>query len=306
MLIKLSSGDIGIGRPTDFAIYSSGGKLLLQMGHVIDSEELLARLYLIGHREGAAASAMAGIRPANEPTPADDRNRNQLLFSTVHLDANQTGEISIASRKGLSLPNLRQRVEFFHLSFEGGTDVLRMELAGVIPDEALIARHTGKDAPPLATGMIYEARLFTGSRVFKFDTRLLPESSGPLGCHFLKYPEVVSQSIVRRHHRVPVSIVGKLHTSEYQRPPVDVLVENMSSIGAGISAGEDVLSVGQSARLAMKFSIDSRTRLVAVVVEVRNRRQEGNRFRFGLEFVQMTDEIRRDIKDFVLERIAAT
>jgi hypothetical protein len=64
--------------------------------------------------------------------------------------------------------------------------------------------------------------------------------------------------------------------------------------------------VGQSARLAMNLSVDSRTRPVAVVVEVRNRRQEGDRFMYGLEIVQVSDEVQRDIKDFVLEIVAAT
>ncbi|WP_206997755.1 PilZ domain-containing protein [Trinickia mobilis] len=306
MLIKLSAGDIRLGKPIDFAVYSGDGKLLLQQGYVVDSEGLLERLYRLGHREGTAARARTGIPSTIEPSPTGDTDRNQLLFGTVNLDRSQPDENPTTSKKSPSLPNLRQKVEFFHLTRDGGTDALRMELAGVIPDEALIARHTRQDAPALATGMVYEARLFTGSRVFKFATRLLPESSGPLGCHFLKYPEVVSQAIVRRQHRVPTSIIGQLHTNEYQRPATDVLVENVSSIGVGISAEQDFLIVGQSARLAMNLSIDSRTRHVEVVVEVRNRRQEGGCFKYGLQIVQVPDEGRRDIKDFVLESVAAT
>lgn len=39
-------------------------------------------------------------------------------------------------------------------------------------------------------------------------------------------------------------------------------------------------------------------------VEVRNRRQEGARFVYGLEFSRIPEETRRDIKDFVLETLA--
>jgi hypothetical protein len=219
----------------------------------------------------------------------------------------QTGERESAppaAKKSPSLPDLRSKIEFFHLTQDGGADALRMELAGVIPEQAIIARHTSQDAPSLAPGMVYEARLFTGARIFKFATRLLPEGHGPLGCQFLEYPAVVSQAIVRRHQRVPTSIVGKLHTNEYQRPATDVLVENLSAIGVGLSAADDCLTVGQSARLAMDLSIDGRTRHVAVVVQVRNRREDGDRFRYGLEMVQVPDDARRDIKDFMLERVA--
>ncbi|PXW23128.1 PilZ domain-containing protein [Paraburkholderia caballeronis] len=308
MLIKLSSGDVGLGEPTDFAVYSSDGKLLLQKGYVVDSPWLLDRLYRLGHRENVPAqfAASSGASAAMEPASAGAADKSALLFGAAAADHGEAGESAVAARKGPTLPNLRQKVEFFHLTQAGSTDALRMELAGVIPDEALIARHTRQDAPTLTTGMVYEARLFTGSRVFRFNTRLLPESAGPLGCHFLKYPEVVSQAIVRRHHRVPTSIIGKLQTHEYQRPTADVLIENMSSVGFGISTEDDFLIVGQSAQLAMSLSVDSRTRPVAVVVEVRNRRQDGDRFRYGLEIVQVSDDARREIKDFVLESVASS
>ncbi|SDD90368.1 PilZ domain-containing protein [Paraburkholderia lycopersici] len=183
-----------------------------------------------------------------------------------------------------------------------------MDLAGVIPGEALIARGTGHEAPALVSEMVYDARLFTGTRFFRFSTRLLGEGSGPLGCHYLSYPEVVAQAIVRRHHRVQTAITGKIRTNEYLRLPVAVNVENLSAFGAGISAGEDILAVGQSARLAMNLptgTSDGANRAIAVVVKVRNCRQEGIRFRYGLEFEQASDEVRREIKDYVLACVAA-
>jgi c-di-GMP-binding flagellar brake protein YcgR len=39
-------------------------------------------------------------------------------------------------------------------------------------------------------------------------------------------------------------------------------------------------------------------------VQVRNRREEGDRVAYGLEFVRMSDEFRRDIRDFVLASLA--
>lgn len=302
MLTKLLTGEIAVGKPTDFAVYNCDGKLLLQQGHLIDSEGLLQRLYRMGFRDDSTGEATSRTPSHKESVPADVK---QLLFSAVKLDSSQT-ESSTTSRKSPSLPNFRQQVEFFHLMSEGAPDAIRMELAGVVPDEALIARHTKQDAPALATGMVYEARLFCGSRVFKFATRLLPESYGPLGCQFLEYPEVISQAIVRRHHRVLTSFIGKLQTNEYQRPPTNVMVENMSSIGFGISVEEDFLTVGQSARLTMNLPTENRMRPVVVVVEVRNRRQEGDHFKYGLEIVNAAEEVKRDIKDYVLETVAAS
>ncbi|WP_180970392.1 PilZ domain-containing protein [Burkholderia sp. WAC0059] len=304
MLIKLSTGDVGLGQPTDFAVYSNDGKLLLQKGHVIDSEGLLQQLYRLGYRKDTEAGG-GGAAHAHAHAYPGGADPNALLFGTAHLDPVQPDKTPAAPKKTATLPNLQEKVEFFHLTRAGSADALRMELAGVIPDAALIARHARPDAPMLAAGTVYEARLFTGSRVFKFSTALLPDSAGPLGCYFLRYPESVSHAVVRKHHRVSTSIAGKLRTNEYQRPIVDVVVEDMSSVGVGISTGEDCLSVGQNAHLAMNLPIDNRHRLVSVVVEVRNRRQEGDLFKYGLEIVQLSDEVRRDIKDFVLESVAA-
>ena len=308
MLTKISSGDIGLDRPTDFAIYSIDGKLLLQKGHVITSEGLLERLYRLGHREGQANANRPGARPVSQSkptrTPVEDKTR--LLFGTAHLPETGPSAASLLlPGKTVSLPNLAQKVEFFHLTPEGGTEALRVELTGVIPDQALIVRLSGAEQAVFKEGLAYEARLFTGSRLFKFSTKLLPDSVGPFGCYFLQYPETVAQASVRKHHRVATSFVGKLYSGEYQRPVADVVVENVSSTGVGVAATDDLLTVGQSARLSMTLSIDSRLRPVTVFVEVRNRRQVGERFIYGLEFVRMPDEVRREIKDFVLDSMAA-
>lgn len=306
MLIKLSSGDIGLDKPIDFAVYSIDGKLLLQKGHVIDSEGLLERLYRLGHREGPAVAARGGARHTSKSSTshAGTDERNQLLFGTAQVPDTHAPISPFLNNKNPSLPNLGQKVEFFHLVPEGGNEPLRVDLTGVIAQEALIVRCMNDGAAVLQPNITYEARLFTGSKMFKFTTRMLPEA-GPFGCYFLEYPESVAQAGVRKHHRVATSFVGKLHSGEYQRAVAEVTVENVSSTGAGVSTAEDLLTVGQNARLAMNLSIDSRSRPVVVYVEVRNRRQIGDRFTYGLEFVRMTDEIRRDIKDFVLDSVAS-
>jgi hypothetical protein len=306
MLIKISSGDIGLDKPTDFAVYSIDGKLLLQKGHVITSEGLLERLYRLGHREGPAAATRAGSRNAagRTQTPTQEES-NQLLFGTAHLPENHSTGHMLLPNKSPVLPDLAQKVEFFHLTPEGGKEPLRVELTGVITGTALIVRCTGNPLPVLEAGVTYEARLFTGSRLFKFNTQLLPDSAAPFGCYFLHFPETVAQATVRKHHRVATSFGGKLHSGEYQRPVADVVVENVSSTGAGVSTKEDLLLVGQNARLTMNLTIENRVRPVSVFVEVRNRRPEGDSFKYGVEFVRMPDEVRRDIKDFVLDSMAA-
>jgi hypothetical protein len=177
MLIKLSSGDIGLDRPIDFAVYSIDGKLLLQKGHVIDSEGLLERLYRLGHREGPAVTTRAGVRPSSKTLTSGGSadERSQLLFGTVHVPDTPHAPVNpFLNNKNAALPNLGQKVEFFHLVPEGRSEPLRVDLTGVIAREALIVRCLNDSAAVLKSNVTYEARLFTGSKMFKFTTRLLP------------------------------------------------------------------------------------------------------------------------------------
>ena len=104
--------------------------------------------------------------------------------------------------------------------------------------------------------------------------------------------------------RVTTSFPAKLQSGEYQRASVDVTVSNISLIGAGGSSSVDFLTVGQSARLSMNLSVAQRVRPVEVYVEVRNRREKDGGFFYGLEFVRVSDEVRLEIKDFVLDSLA--
>lgn len=292
MLIKLASGDLRLDRPIDFAIYNVDGTLLLQKGQVVTSDMLLQRLYRLGYRRNAARAGKFGLKPVH--VPHGEKPTSLPLMP---------GFADIASR--LALPNLTQKVEFFHLTAADAKDTLRVELVGVIPGQALIVQcEAGERAPALAAGVSYEARLFTGSRLFKFSTALLPGAAGPFGCLFLRYPAAVAQALVRKHQRVTTAFPGELSSGEYQRAAVEVMVENVSTTGAGVSAKEDFLIVGKSARLTVNLVIEHRVRPITVFVEVRNRRQDGERFVYGLEFSRMPEETRRDIKDFVLESLA--
>ena len=232
--------------------------------------------------------------------------KQDLLFGNPHSSGDAaSGALQFPARTAAS-PNLGQTVEFFGLTPQNGQGDLRLELIGVVPDKALIVRPLGGDAgTALTLGKPYDGRLFTGSRLYKFSTELISETAGPFGCVFLKYPDTLAHAPVRKHQRVATAFPGKLMSGEYQRPIAEVVVENISSTGAGVAADENLLMVGQNARLFMYLTIDCKIRPVTVFVEVRNRRQDGDKFRYGLEFVRVPDEVRREIKDFVLDRLGA-
>ena len=300
MLIKLASGDLRLDKPIDFAIYNADGTLLLQKGQVVTSDILLQRLYRLGYRSHTVRTGKFGLKPVH--VPVEEKNPALSMSAEVQDDA-ASEPVEEAAIKLSALPDLSQKVEFFHLMTPDTKDALRVELVGVIPGQALIVQ-CADDADALAAGVSYEARLFAGARLFRFQTTLLMEAVGPLGCYFLRYPEAVAQAHVRKYQRVATAFAGELSSGEYQRAAVDVRVENVSPTGAGVSAKEDFLLVGKSARLTVNLTIDNRERPITVSVEVRNRRQEGARFVYGLEFSRMPEETRRDIKDFVLETLA--
>jgi hypothetical protein len=306
--MKIARRDIALDRATDFPIYSLDGKLLLQKGQIVSSENLLERLYRLGHRQGEAPPLHKSTSGLAE-TPSDHKTNTQpqRLFGIAGVGNISSQAAPPVAEKPAALPNLQQKIEFFQLTPVGVVEAVPVELVGIIQDKAVIVRGFGEEkALALVAGTRYEARLFTGARLFKFSTQVLPDGVGPFGCFYFEYPASVAQAAVRKHQRISTSFQGKLQSGEYNRPAVDVTVDNISSIGAGVSATEDFLVVGQSARLSMNLAFDHRVRPVTALVEVRNRREEADRISYGLEFVRMPEEVRREIKDFVLHSVAMT
>ncbi|SAL33329.1 PilZ domain protein [Caballeronia udeis] len=303
--MKITRRDIALDRETDFPIYSLDGQLLLQKGQIVSSESLLERLYRLGHRQDDAPLNKSTSGLAAKPPDHKTNTQAQRLFGTAGVRDISTQTALPVAEKPAVLPDLQQKIEFFQLTPVGVAEAVPVELVGVIQDKAVIVRSLGEEAAlTLVADTRYEARLFTGARLFKFSTQLLLDVAGPFGCFYLEYPASVAQAAVRKHQRVTTSFRGKLQSGEYNRPTVDVTVNNISSIGAGVSATEDFLLVGQSARLSMNLEFDHRVRPVMALVEVRNRREEADGISYGLEFVRIPEEVRREIKDFVLHIVA--
>lgn len=288
-LIKLQPGDIESDSPIPFPIYAADGKLLLQEGQIVATESLLSRLYDMGHRRAPEAlEGVDGLLPSNAAP-------NTMLSVAEAAKANSA----------ISLPDLARRVDFFHLTPAGGTGTIHVELVGVVRDETIIVKGTRRDTElRLDPFNDYDAKLLAGCHLSSFSTRLTDDGVGPFGCYFLTYPEDLAHSTVRRYRRVVTAVPARLQSADYLRAAVDVIVSNMSLVGAGISSDVDCLAVGETARLVMNLPIGNHVRPVLVSIEVRNRRERDVGFFYGIEFARMSEDVRHDIKDFVFERLS--
>lgn len=294
-LTRIRPGDIALGSPAGFSIYSVHGKLLLKSGHVIASQSLLDQALRSGYRDSSNAD--------HDHESADLQVPLLFCRSAGGMKAGEPAFVETMSPA--VLPNLAQRVEFFQLSLDDSPEKLGVNLLGVVPEKALlVGRAPEGGTTNLVAGTIYEATMFTGTRLFRFQTQLLPETTAPFDCWFLEYPKGIAHAPVRRHWRVATSLPAKLQSGEYESPAADVVVENISVTGAGVWADQNFLIVGQRVTLAMNLRVDQRVRKVTVYATVRNQRAESNRVHYGLEFVRIGDEIRRNLKDFVLEQMA--
>jgi hypothetical protein len=294
-LTRIRPGDIALGSPAGFSIYSVHGKLLLKSGHIIASQSLLDQALRSGYRDSSDA--------AHDHEPADLQMPLLLGRPASGMKAGEPAIIETMSPA--ILPNLAQRVEFFQLSREDSPEKLGVNLLGVVPEKALlVGRAPEGGTANLVPGAIYDATMFAGTRLFRFQTQLLPETTGPFDCWFLEYPKGIAHAPVRRHWRVATSVPAKLQSGDSECPAADVVVVNISVTGAGVWADQNFLAMGQRVSLAMTLRVDQRVRQVTVYATVRNQRVESSRVHYGLEFVHISDEVRRNLKDFVLEQMA--
>lgn len=301
-LVKLQPGEISPDSPIPFAIYTADGMLLLQEGQIATMGSLFNRLHDLGFRKGSGKERGAFRRQASS---SQEGNTEILIGSTQTPGAASSASTPEKEGESIALPNLTRQVEFFRLTRAGDTEAIQVELVGIVHEKAIIV----KSASPTENILLephhdYDAKLFIGCHLSSFSTRLTQDGVGPFGCFYLTYPENLAQSTIRKYRRVTTSFPARLQSGEYQRAATDVTVCNVSLTGAGVSSDVDFLTVGQNARLTMNLTINHRARPVAVYVAVQNRREKDGTFFYGLEFVRISDEVRHEIKDFVLERLS--
>lgn len=300
-LVKIQPGDITSDSPIPFPIYTADGRLLLQEGQRVTTSSLLDRVYDLGYRSSAAKGQDGLLKRAPD---SQEGNTGLLIGSVPSADKTPVSPEPVEVSSSITLPSLSRQVEFFRLTRAGTSEIIPVELIGIIHQKAIIVKNETPNAEiDLNPQHDYDAKLFIGCNLSSFSTRLAQGGVGPFGCFYLTYPENLALRTVRRYRRVVTSFPAKLQSGEYQRASVDTTVCNISLTGAGVLSDIDFLTVGQYARMSMDLMVGHRVRPVEIYVEVKNRREKDGDFFYGLEFARVSDEVRQDIKDFVLENL---
>jgi len=290
--VQVCRGDVQLGAPIRFSIYTANGRLLLNRGCCISSEAQLERLFDVGaYRDDNGPGARNGSGSA----------RSILISSANHRPAP-----SAATAITVDFPALTQALDCLQLTVEG-VDKRSVQTAyvGTVKGSALIVT-APKDDELLQPGVVVQAKMIFGRDVYTFGTRVTARHAAPSDLVVLAHPEKVVKHRVRRHRRVETRVAARVIRNDAVAAGYDATVVNVSIDGLQLSLRDTALMPGEHFKLALRLPTDGKTHAVLWNCVARNVRRKKDGVLVGAEFGARTDEAKVLLKDFIFEMATGT
>lgn len=289
-LVALEPQDLEVGRPSPFRIYDEGGRLMLDRGEAIASQEL--------------AQLLLACRAKRDPVPEEA--------------APQRAETAPASAR----PGQVAAHRLFRAMGLRPGDRLQLELPGPLGARRAVVRVIGYQegrallvtppfqegsCVPLLEGERVRARLFTGRQAYGFESFVDRACLQGLDYLQLSFPTHIHVVNVRKALRVKTCTVASLRPTDAETamPPTAALIVDLSTSGAGLVACRAI--AGKEDRVTLSFTL--RMEEASTAIETRafvrsvNPDPATGGFRLGLQFDRLEDLQYLALKAYVLERL---
>lgn len=197
------------------------------------------------------------------------------------------------------LPHVGERIRIGR-----GNAFFDARLIGCIKGVSLLSTVPFKDGLRIdfLEGEAVEVRLFTGTEICSFGTRILHVCVVPVHYLHLGYPEEVHRQPLRHAPWVRVKLPSTVHSGGTARP---VLMENLSEEGAKFDSQDPVGEAGELIRIAMQIEIDDMKRELALEARIEHVGGMRSEMReYGVSFPGLSMEDRLWLKCLVYRRIA--
>jgi hypothetical protein len=232
----LEEGQIVVGKPLPFSIFTADGKLLLAQGRMVESDRLRDMLLRNGRyceTEGAdTRSVRAQAAPEEEPageSPLDKLQRQHDPRADAHHYT-----LSIARN---------ETDKAFGVQILGVQGRCIIVTAPVHPDGSLAA---------ILAGQMWLCRTFQLQSAFRFMAVASKVAFEPFPHVYLQLKKEVEHRRVRGAPRAKVAVRAQLHTPD----PVPCLISNLSTSGACIALeASTTLAKGQQVRLSATLGL---------------------------------------------------
>jgi hypothetical protein len=286
-LVRIAEKDLRVGAPLDFAVYTATGKLLINQGGCIRSENQRDRLVAMGGFRDAESAQPGKRAPAQE----------SLIVSTASHDR------AIADARPVAAPSeiLPKNLERLQLTVVARPDAaLQVEFVGSISGTALVvAVLTGFEF--LEPEVEVECKALLGRKIYRFHTVVTGRNQSPAQVVYLAHPDAVTAHVVRKHPRIATSMAARLIRNDCIAAGFDVTVVNVSMGGASLRASDRYLKIGEHFKLALRLRAEGKVHAVVFHCIARNSRPTDGGVLIGVEFSGFPNDARSLLKTHMFE-----
>ncbi|CAD6528476.1 hypothetical protein LMG27952_02222 [Paraburkholderia hiiakae] len=288
--VKLSPGDVVIGKPLRFPVYAPDGSLLLAPGHVIESIEQVNTLL---KRDARVDGHCVAPRP-----PVPDK-----VFGGVTTGAPTESEEAL--HRGIesttaAFPRMPQGPELQLADPERSDIPVRAIWVGMLPGISLLVSSQSQ-SDLLRIGQLLDATALYGRYIYRFSTRVLVRDPGPVGVVHLDYPQETQRIPIRRHLRVSANLPIRLRQNDGSTAGIDGRTLDLSLSGAKVRLPRAALASGEYVSVVLSLPFENRARQINLGGKVRKVSPSGSGQLIGLEFTSVPSEVQGYLQAFIFE-----
>lgn len=151
-------------------------------------------------------------------------------------------------------------------------------------------------------------RLLEGRKVCAFETRVIYRSVQPYTYYHLAYPDQIESMQIRDSERID-TVVDTLVDSDFDivgEWPKQAKINNLSKTGARVVSSNFLGELGHELIVEFDLDVSGMNKCICLTGIVRNAEHKAatddrNRYVVGIQFVDLTDEARLTLANFIYE-----
>lgn len=313
-MLPLRKDDLQIGQPAPFSIYDQDRVLLLGKGCLIASESVLDALReqgMFSSDERPASTAMGRLFRPSTGQVLEGEGAPRRGTSPDALPAAQAAGAEPQQSLVPFIETALRIGDTLQMRFDDGSpERYPVRLIGAVERRSVLVTHPQNEGRMmfLKEGQTLGFTAMRGKHAYAFEAPVLRCALSPVPYVHIAYPQQVRTTTIRKAHRVVLNGVASIGGRD-GKGRVACNLRDLSVGGALLTVPRPLAAYGTEVSLAFRLNIDGETvtlEVPGVVRSVRPAEEPAASFRpCGIEFVDVTADLRRLLQLFVYESLLA-
>lgn len=289
--LKVSTGDVEVGKPLPYPLYDGNRKLLLKRGYVVENahqrELLIERGLYRNLNERSAPPNQAANSAGGESAPSSQGSITTLEATRIRIG------------------------DPLHLQSSAEAPRLLVKLIGYLKGRGLIVTEPGADGEyvMLKDGQSFVCRFFSGQNAYAFTSVVAKQTSVPFPHVHLSYPREVRGLEIRKGARIDVDLITAvtMESDGHNKQGAGKIV-NISTGGGALRAKTPLGNKGEAINISFKVQVGEVQTVIVfdsiIRTMTRDESEPGMPYLHGLQFMDPEPHMAMALAAFVYQKIA--